>query len=61
MHLLDTNIISELRGNRWRNTMAVQPFDVKELLEDNPSLAAGLNERVERAYQKSIMLAARKK
>jgi len=30
---------------------------VKELLEDNPSLAASLNERMEKAYQKSVILA----
>ena len=49
----------ELRGNSWRNTIDVQRFDVKELLEDNPSLAAGLNERMEKAYRKSVMLAVR--
>jgi hypothetical protein len=58
-HLLKWQFQPELRSNRWRNTMAVQRFDVQELLEDNPSLAASLNERMEKAYQKSVMLAVR--
>ena len=58
-HLLEWRFQPELRGNRWRNTIDVQRFDVKELLEDNPSLASGLNERMEKAYRKSVMLAVR--
>ncbi|MBK8535839.1 MAG: DUF29 domain-containing protein [Candidatus Competibacteraceae bacterium] len=58
-HLLKWQFQPELRGNSWRNTIDVQRFDVKELLEDNPSLAAGLNERMEKAYRKSVMLAVR--
>ena len=58
-HLLKWRFQPELRGNRWRNTIAVQRFDVKELLEENPSLAASLNERMEKAYQKGVMLAVR--
>ena len=56
-HLLKWQFQPELRGNSWQNTIAVQRFDVKELLEDNPSLAASLNERMEKAYRKSVMLA----
>jgi hypothetical protein len=56
-HLLKWQFQPELRSNSWRNTIDVQRFDVKELLEDNPSLAASLNERMEKAYQKSVMLA----
>lgn len=58
-HLLKWRFQPELRGNSWRNTMAVQRFDVQELLEENPSLAASLNERMEKAYRKSVMLAVR--
>ncbi len=56
-HLLKWQFQPELRSNSWRNTIAVQRFDVKELLEENPSLAASLNERMEKAYQKGVMLA----
>lgn len=58
-HLLKWQFQPELRGNRWRNTIDVQRFDVKELLEENPTLVAKLNERMERAYSKSILLAVR--
>ena len=58
-HLLKWRFQPELRGNRWRNTIDMQRFDVKKLLEDNPSLATGLNERMEKAYRKSVMLAVR--
>ncbi|CDH46653.1 conserved hypothetical protein [Candidatus Contendobacter odensis Run_B_J11] len=58
-YLLRWRFQPELRGNSWRNTIDVQRFDIKELLEDNPSLAAGLNERMEKAYRKSVMLAVR--
>jgi hypothetical protein len=58
-HLLKWQFQPELRGNSWRNTIDVQRFDVKELLEENPSLVAKLNERMERAYSKSLLLAVR--
>lgn len=58
-HLLKWRFQSELRDNSWRNTIAVQRFDVKELLEESPSLAASLKERMEKAYQKGVMLAVR--
>ena len=58
-HLLKWRFQPELRGNSWRNTIAVQRFDVRELLEENPSLAANLSERMEKAYQKGVMLAVR--
>jgi hypothetical protein len=58
-HLLKWQFQPELRGNSWRNTIDVQRFDVKELLEENPTLVAKLNERMERAYSKSLLLAVR--
>jgi hypothetical protein len=58
-HLLKWQFQPELRGNRWRNTIDVQRFDVKELLEENPTLVAKLNERMEKAYSKSLLLAVR--
>ena len=58
-HLLKWRFQPELCGNSWRNTIDVQRFDVKELLEENPSLAAKLNERMEKAYSKSLLLAVR--
>ena len=58
-HLLKWQFQPELRGNSWRNTIDVQRYDVKELLEENPTLVARLNERMERAYSKSLLLAVR--
>lgn len=58
-HLLKWRFQPELRGNSWRNTIDVQRFDVKELLEENPSLATQLTERMAKAYVKSLLLAAR--
>ncbi len=58
-HLLKWQFQPELRGNSWRNTIDVQRFDVKELLEANPTLVAKLKERMEKAYSKSLLLAVR--
>ncbi len=58
-HLLRWRFQPEPRGNSWRNTIDVRRFDVKELLEENPSLAAKLDERMAKAYVKSLLLAAR--
>ena len=58
-HLLKWQFQPELRGNNWRNTIDVQRFDVKELLEENPTLVAKLNERMEKAYSKSLLLVVR--
>lgn len=58
-HLLKWQFHPGLRGNSWRNTIDVQRFDVKELLEDNPSLSAELGQRMEKAYAKSLLLAVR--
>ena len=58
-HLLKWQFQPELRGNRWRNIIDVQRYDVKEWLEENPTLVAKLNERMERANSKRILLAVR--
>lgn len=42
-HLLKWQFQPELRGNSWRNTIDVQRYDVKELLEENPTLVVKLN------------------
>ena len=59
VHLLKWQFQPELRSNSWRNTIDVQRFDVKELLEENPSLVTSLNERMAKAYLKSLLLAVR--
>ncbi|WP_169247644.1 DUF29 domain-containing protein [Candidatus Competibacter phosphatis] len=58
-HLLKWQFQSELRSNRWRNTINVQRFDVKELLEENPNLINNLNERMVKAYLTSSSLAVK--
>ena len=58
-YLLKWRFQPELRGNSGWNTIDAQRFDVKELLEENPTLVAKLNERMEKAYSKILLLAVR--
>jgi uncharacterized Zn finger protein len=58
-HLLKWQFQPELCGNSWQDTIDMQQFDVKELLEENPSLSAKLDQRMEKAYVKSLLLAVR--
>lgn len=53
-HLLKWKYKPELNGKSWYITIANQRLDIKDLLDDNPSLKHFLPEIFEKAYLKSI-------
>ncbi len=56
-HLLKWRHQSARRSRSWRNTIATQRLDIKELLEDSPSLSHDLEEPLGKAYNKAVLLA----
>lgn len=58
-HLLKWQYQPTLRSNSWQYTIKEQRLAVADLLEDNPSLKAQLEEIRERAYQSARLIAAR--
>lgn len=57
MHLLKWQYQAVRRSTSWRNTIAVQRIDVRELLEDSPSLRNEVSDRIETAYEKAKLAA----
>jgi len=57
MHLLKWQYQTVKRSTSWRNTIAVQRIDVRELLEDSPSLRNEVSDRIETAYEKAKLAA----
>ncbi len=57
MHLLKWQYQSVKRSMRWRNTIAVQRIDIRELLEDSPSLKNEIADKIEVAYEKAKLAA----
>ncbi len=57
MHLLKWQYQAVKRSTSWRNTIAVQRIDVRELLEDSPSLRNEVSDRIETAYEKAKLAA----
>ncbi len=45
------------RSTNWRNTIAVQRIDIRELLEDSPSLRNEILDKIEIAYEKAKLAA----
>jgi hypothetical protein len=56
-HLLKWRHQAARRSRSWKNTVATQRLDIKELLEDSPSLSYELEEPLARAYSKAVLLA----
>ncbi|MDB9379041.1 DUF29 domain-containing protein, partial [Nodularia sphaerocarpa] len=56
-HLLKWEFQSAKRSRSWLNTIRIQRLDTWELLEENPSLQAYLQEILIKAYMKAIALA----
>ncbi|WP_420207965.1 DUF29 domain-containing protein [Candidatus Electronema sp. JC] len=56
-HLLKWRHQPVRRSRSWRNTIATQRLDIKELLEDSPSLNHDIEEQLEKAYSKAVLLA----
>lgn len=57
-HLLKWQFQPERRSNSWKYTIEEQRDEVMELLEDSPSLQHELQNKLERAYKKAVLLAA---
>ncbi|WP_414529669.1 DUF29 domain-containing protein [Nodularia chucula] len=56
-HLLKWEFQAAKRSRSWLNTIRIQRLDTWELLEENPSLQAYLQEILPKAYMKTIALA----
>lgn len=54
MHLLKWKFQPARRSRSWQNTIYDQREELTDLLEDNPSLKARLNETLIKAYQKAV-------
>lgn len=57
-HLLKWKFQPDRRSNSWKYTIEEQRFEVSELLEDSPSLKKELQQKINRAYQKALLMAA---
>ena len=58
VHLLKWQYQPDKRSRSWKNTIKVQRLDLRELLDENPSLQPSLQEAMVRAYMKARLLAA---
>lgn len=57
-HLLKWEYQLEKRSRSWLNTIRIQRLDTLELLAENPSLKPYLQEVLQKAYIKAIVLAS---
>jgi len=57
MHLLKWQHQTVKRSTSWRNTVAVQRIDIRELLEDSPSLRNEIGDKIAMAYEKAKLAA----
>lgn len=57
-HLLKWEYQPEKRSRSWLNTIRIQRIDTLELLAENPSLKPYLQEVLQKAYIKAIVLAS---
>lgn len=57
MHLLKWQHQTVKRSTSWRNTIAVQRIDIRELLEDSPSLRNEILDKIAVAYEKAKLAA----
>ncbi len=57
-HLLKWKFQPGLRGNSWKYTIENQRFEVRDLLNESPSLKHELDEQLNHAYKKALILAA---
>jgi Domain of unknown function DUF29 len=56
-HLLKWQFQPERRGNSWKCTIEEQRFELIDLLEESPCLKYELDQRLEHAYQKAVLIA----
>jgi hypothetical protein len=58
-HLLKWQYQPAYRSRSWTATIEEQRLSVMELLDDNPSLRNGLDERIAKAYPRGVLLAVK--
>jgi hypothetical protein len=58
-HLLKWQYEPAFRSRSWTATIKEQRLSVMELLDDNPSLRAILEERIRKAYPQGVLLAVK--
>jgi hypothetical protein len=56
-HLLKWQFQPPKRTRSWQNTMMMQRIDIRELLEDSPSLRYEIEPKIEIAYEKAKLSA----
>ncbi|MFW6372628.1 MAG: DUF29 domain-containing protein [Thermodesulfobacteriota bacterium] len=56
-HLLKWKFQAVKRSRSWKNTILTQRMDIKELLEDSPSLRHELETRIPKAYERARLAA----
>ena len=56
-HLLKWKYQAPKRSRSWENTIIAQRMDIDELLEDSPSLQHGIQEKIDRSYEKAKLKA----
>lgn len=56
-HLLKWRYQPERRSNSWKYTIKEQRFEVADLLEESPSLKGEMNQHLEHAYEKALLMA----
>ncbi len=56
-HLLKWQFQSVKRSRSWKNTIMVQRLDIKDLLEDSPSLRYLIEAKLDKAYEKAKLKA----
>jgi hypothetical protein len=56
MHLLKWQYQPARRSRIWQNTLAVQRSDLRDLLEDSPSLRAEIPVAIQKAYGRAVLL-----
>ena len=57
VHLLKWQYQPARRSRSWRNTLLIQRSDLRELLDDSPSLQQDLAASIGRAYERATLLA----
>ena len=58
-HLLKWQFQSERRSNSWKYTIEEQRFELKDLLKESPSLKHEIEEQVNHAYLKALLIATK--
>ena len=58
VHLLKWKFQPGLRGNSWKYTVENQRFEIRDALNESPSLKHELDGQLNHAYKKALILAA---